>query len=154
MNPPFVRGDRVRWDTTGSDGLPLTHYGFIGGRVDASGRVVVMLDGHLKGDTVVPAEQLQAVSVLTVAMHFDDETLLDDPSLRPGLVGLWAAEAERAGLVLEDLETLGTGVVDTAGAGFALAEFWAGGQPYVVRALPGSGGVCVRADLPRRWEFS
>ena len=65
MNPPFVRGDRVRWDTTGADGLPLTHYGFIGGRVDAGGRVVVMLDGHLKGDTVVPAEQLQVVSVLT-----------------------------------------------------------------------------------------
>ena len=153
MNPPFVRGDRVRWDTTGADGLPLTHYGFIGGRVDAGGRVVVMLDGHLKGDTVVPAEQLQVVSVLTVAMHFDDDTLLDDPSLRQGLVGLWAAEAERAGLVLEDLETLGTGVVDTAGDGFALAEFWTGGQPYVVRALRDPQGLCVRADLPRRWEM-
>ena len=154
MNPPFVRGDRVRWDTTGDDGLPLTHYGFIGGRVDSGGRVVVMLDGHLKGDTVVAAAELLVVSVLTVTMHFDDETLLDDPGLRQGLVGLWVAETERAGLVVENLEPLGTGVLDTVEGGFGLAEFWAGGQPYVLRATIGASGLCVRADLPRRWEFS
>ena len=50
-------GDRVRWLTTGDDGLPLVRYGFVGAGVH-NGEVRVMLDGDLKGNTVLPADDL------------------------------------------------------------------------------------------------
>ena len=48
----FGPGDRVRWATTGDDGLPLVRYGFVGGVAGEPGPVVVMLDGELSGDVV------------------------------------------------------------------------------------------------------
>jgi hypothetical protein len=149
----FDRGDRVRWNTTDDDGLPTSRYGFVGGRVDRNGRVVVMLDGHLRGDVVVLVTQLELVSVTTVTLHLDGGSdLLDDPSLRQGLVALWQAEAEEAGLHVEDVRRLGTGVRDAAGLGFALAEIMTAGQLYVLRACADSDAVCVRADEARRFE--
>jgi hypothetical protein len=150
---PFDRGDRVRWNTTDDDGLPTSRYGFVGGRVDRNGRVVVMLDGRLRGDIVVDAAQLELVSMTTVALHLDGgHDLLDDPSLRQGLVALWRAEAEEAGLHVEEVRRLGTGVRDTGGLGFALAEVMTGGQLYVLRACADGDVVCVRADEARRFE--
>lgn len=149
----FDRGDRVRWSTTDDDGLPRHSYGFIGGRVDRNGRVVVMLDGHLRGDVVVAVDQLELVTVTTVALHLDGgHDLLDEPSLRQGLVSLWEAEAEEAGLHVEHVRRLGTGVRDTGGFGFALAEVMTGGQLYVLRATANGDVVSVRADLARRFE--
>ena len=46
--------------------------------------------------------------------------LLDDPSLRQGLVNLWSAEVDEAGLEIRSLERLGNGVKESDD-GFALA---------------------------------
>lgn len=148
-------GDRVRWATTGDDGLPLIRYGFVGGTNGDGNRVVVMLDGDLKGDTVIDLDQLEAVSITNVELHLHGSDLLDDPSLRQGLVNLWSAEADQAGLEVRSVNYLGTGVRDTVSDGFALAELHSGGRQYVLRAIPDRTGVdmvCVRADMPRRWE--
>ena len=93
------------------------------------------------------------MTVTTVALRLDGgHDLLDEPSLRQGLVSLWEAEAEEAGLHVETVRRLGTGVRDTGGFGFALAEVTTGGQLYVLRATSDGDVVCVRADLARRFE--
>ncbi len=150
----FQPGDRVRWESIGDDGLPLVRYGFVGGSNGDGNRVAVMLDGELKGDTVIDPEQLAPVSITNVELHLHGTDLLDDPSLRQGLVNLWSAEADQAGLEIRSVEYLGTGVRDTVSDGFALAELHSGGRQYVLRAIcEGQNDVvCVRADLPRRWE--
>lgn len=150
----FQPGDRVRWETTGDDGLPLVRYGFVGGSNGDGNRVVVMLDGDLKGDLVVDLAQLAPVSITNVALHLHGADLLDDPTLRQGLVRLWSAEADQAGLEITALHCLGTGVRDGGDDGFALAELSSGAARYVLRATygPQPDSVTVRADAPRRWE--
>ena len=151
----FQPGDRVRWETTGDDGLPLVRYGFVGGSNGDGNRVAVMFDGQLKGDTVIDLDQLAPVTITNVELRLHGADLLDDPSLRQGLVSLWSAEADQAGLEVRAIQLLGTGVRDAGGDGFALAELMSGGRHYVLRAiyeLNGEEMVCVRADLPRRWE--
>jgi hypothetical protein len=147
-------GDRVRWETTGDDGLPLVRYGFVGGTNGDGDRVVVMLDGELKGDRVIELAQLAPVTVTNVELRLEGADLLDDPSLRQGLVNLWSAEADQAGLEIRALHCLGTGVRDVADDGFALAELRAGNHQYVLRAVPGPtpDTISVRADVPHRWE--
>lgn len=144
-------GDRVRWETTGDDGLPLVRYGFVGGASSDGHRVAVMLDGDLKGDTVIDLTQLAPVTITTVELKLSGADLLDDPSLRQGLVNLWSAEADTAGLEIRSLQCLGTGVRE-AYDGFALAQLWAGGDQYVLRAHPDrtADTVCIRAEPPRR----
>lgn len=149
----YAPGDRVRWQTTDDDGLPIVRYGFVGGeRLDVHG-VPVMFDDDLNGDLVVDLDQLEPVSVTNVELRLHGADLLHDPSLRQGLVHLWSAEADQAGLEIVALQCLGTGVRD-AGDGFALAELWAGTDQYVLRAVhdPVPDMVNVRADLPQRWE--
>jgi hypothetical protein len=148
----FQPGDRVRWETTGDDGLPLVRYGFVGG-YNGNGHVTVMLDGDLTGDTVVDLGQLAPVTITSVELRLNGIDLLDDPSLRQGLVNLWSAEVEQAGLEIRSLERLGDGVRE-ADQGFALAELWAGSQQYVLRASVGrqADTISVRADVPRRWQ--
>ncbi|MDJ0770584.1 MAG: hypothetical protein QNJ12_17455 [Ilumatobacter sp.] len=150
----FRPGDRVRWETTGDDGLPMVRYGFVGGTNGDGDRVVVMLDGDLKGDRVVDLDQLAPVTITNVELRLHGADLLEDPSLRQGLVNLWWAEADEAGLEIVSIETLGTGVRDVVHDGFALAELRAGSEQYVLRAFrgPSSDTVSVRADDPRRWE--
>ena len=48
----FTQGDRIRYECTGDDGLPLVRYGFIGGVAASGGPLVVMLDGEISGDVV------------------------------------------------------------------------------------------------------
>ena len=93
----FGLGDRVRWATTGDDGLPLVRYGFVGGVASESGPVMVMLDGELNGD-VIDLEQLQPV--IDHQRRAAPRRARPDrrPELRRGLVHLWQAEAEQAGL--------------------------------------------------------
>jgi hypothetical protein len=140
----FSLGDRVRWSTTGDDGLPLIRYGFVGGVASDSGPVAVMLDGEI-GAEPVDLSQLEPVSITTVALHLDGPDLIDEPDLRRGLVNLWQAEAESAGLAVDGIRCLGTGEPD-AGESWSLAELSSGGQRYVVRASRSRGQVCVKAE--------
>lgn len=151
----FQPGDRVRWETTGDDGFPVVRYGFVGGANGDGSKVAVMLDGALKGDLVLDLDQLEPVTITNVELRLTGTDLLDDPSLRQGLVNLWSAEADQAGLEIRSINGLGTGVRDVVGDAFALAEIQAGGQRYVLRALRECDDdvVCVRADLPRRFEL-
>ena len=140
----FSHGDRIRYATTGDDGLPLVRYGFIGGVTGPDGPIVVMLDGELGGDVVEP-EHVQPVHICNVTLTLGGSDLLDDPSLRQGLVNLWAAEAESAGLEIASLHSIGTGVRDSS-EGYALAELSSGGEQYVLRAT-----LCLKQyDADRR----
>jgi hypothetical protein len=149
----FHHGDRIRYATTGDDGLPLVRYGFVGGTVNGSGPVVVMLDGELGGD-VVECDEIQPVHISNVTLMLAGSDLLDDPSLRQGLVNLWSAEAETAGLEIAALHSIGTGVRDSS-EGYALAELTSGGEHYVLRATMCTNQpdtVMVHAARPNRWE--
>lgn len=149
----FQPGDRVRWETLGDDGFPVVRYGFVGGSNGDHTRVAVMLDGELKGDTVVDLDQLEPVTITNIELHLNGTDLLSDASLRQGLVNLWTAEADQAGLEVRSLEYLGHEGWGTSADGCALAELRSGGQPYILRALmPSSGTVCVKADLPHPGE--
>ena len=64
---PFHHGDRIRYATTGEDGLPLVRYGFIGGVSSNGGPIVVMLDGELGGDVVDP-EHVEPVHICNVTL--------------------------------------------------------------------------------------
>ncbi len=143
----FSLGDRVRWETTADDGLPMVRYGFVGGVASETGPVMVMLDGELGGD-VIDLSQLRPVTITNVELHLDGPDLIDEPQLRQGLVHLWQAEAETAGLDVDSLESLGTGRPDPD-ASWTLAALTSGDEQYVVRALRSSsepGVVLVRAE--------
>jgi hypothetical protein len=143
----FGLGDRVRWATTDDDGLPVVRYGFVGGAAGERGPVVVMLDGELGGE-VIDLEQLEPVSITNVELHLDGPDLIDDPNLRRGLVHLWQAEAESAGLDVDVLEDHGPGerLPDNS---WTLGALSSGGEQYLVRAsrmLANPGVVCIRAE--------
>jgi len=129
----FSQGDRIRYECTGDDGLPLIRYGFIGGVAASDGPVVVMLDGELSGD-VVNASQVRPVTVTTVELILHGTDLLDEPDLRRGLVSLWTAEADTAGLDIDCLRPYGDGECDPPGC-WCLADVHAGGDRYVLRAV-------------------
>lgn len=129
----FAPGDRIRYECTGDDGWPLIRYGFIGGVAGSGGPVVVMLDGELGGD-VVNVTQVQHVTITTVELCLQGTDLVDLPELRRGLVALWHAEADTAGLDVDSLRSIGDGECDAPG-GWCLAELVAGGQRYVLRAV-------------------
>jgi hypothetical protein len=142
-------GDRVRYESIGDDGLPLVRYGFVGGIAASDGPVVVMLDGELGGD-VVHLSELQPVTVTTVELILHGNDLVDDPELRRGLVSLWHAEADSAGLDIDSLHPMGDGECERPG-GWCLAELLSGGMRYVLRAVHSEhepDTVRVRAELP------
>lgn len=147
----FRHGDRIRYATTGDDGFPVVRYGFVGGIAAENGPVVVMLDGELGGD-VVDIDTLQPVHISNVTLTLEGTDLLDDPTLRQGLVHLWAAEAESAGLQIAAMHPMGSGVSDSS-EGFALAELTSAGEPYVLKAslCPSDlDAVLVQAARPQR----
>ena len=147
----FQPGDRVRWDTTGDDGLPLIRYGFVGAGSTTAQQVVVMFDGEFKGDTLVAIDELQPVTITNVELRLRGADLLADPSLRQGLVNLWSAEADQAGLEIRHIEYLENCRAEANASGMTLAELRSGGKQYVLRALydiDHNESVCVRADLP------
>lgn len=151
----FSHGDRIRYATHDEDGFPLVRYGFVGGVTDDGGPVVVMLDGELGGD-VVDLDKIQPVSICNVTLKLDGSDLLDDPSLRPGLVNLWEAEAEDAGLQIAAIHPIESGVgLRDSGEGYALAELTAAGDPYVLRATrcPTEDAILLQAGRPNRWIF-
>lgn len=153
MMATFNPGDRIRYETIDGDGFPLVRYGFVGGRTTDDGPVVIMLDGELGGD-VVDLATLAPVHIGTVSLTLDGRDLLDDPSLRQGLVNLWLAEAEDAGLQIAAFHLIGTGVRDSS-EGYVLAELNTCGENYVLKASgckDRSDAVIVRADRPGRWD--
>lgn len=151
----FQHGDRIRYECTGDDGYPLVRYGFVGGTAPDSGPVVVMLDGELSGD-VVDLGTIQPVDISTVTLRLEGFGLLDEPDLRRGLVHLWHAEAEDAGLQITALHAVesGLGVRDSS-EGFALAELTAAGEQYMLRATTcaEADAVLIAATRPNRWIF-
>ena len=142
-------GDRVRYECTGDDGLPLVRYGFVGGVGGTQGPVIVLLDGELSGE-LVDIDDVQPVTVLTVELILHGIDLLDEPELRRGLVSLWHAEADTAGLDIDALHPLGDGECNEPGK-WCLAELHSGDERYLLRAVrcdrePET--VRVRAELP------
>lgn len=143
-------GDRVRWVTTGDDGFPLTRYGFVRDCNGDGTAVSVMLDGELKGDHLVDLGQLEPVSITNLELRLDGADLLQDPSLRQGLVSLWSAEADQAGLEVRSLIWFGDGVSNGSAGDIVLAELQSGGRTYHLRACPDADcdAVRVRAVPP------
>lgn len=139
-------GDRIRYECTGDDGLPLVRYGFVGGTAGSGGPVVVMLDGELGGDVVNAADVLP-VTVTSVELALPGTDLVDDPELRCGLIALWHAEADTAGLDIDAVHLIDTcddaeeiaGILDEpdlhTAQSWILARLRAGGMVYVLRAF-------------------
>ena len=147
-------GDRIRVRSTGDDGLPLVRYGFVGSLMGPSGPVVVMLDGELGGN-VLPLDEVELVTVENVELHLHGDDLWNEPDLRRGLVAMWRAEADQAGIAVDTVACMGDGMADSCDS-FALAELITGGDQFVVRVLRNPdvpGAICVRADRPMRWDF-
>lgn len=155
LNHHFDPGDRVRYETVGEDGFPLVRYGFVGGQTHDDGPVVVMLDGELGGD-VVDLDAIEPVHISNVTLQLGGSDLLDEPQLRQGLVELWHAEAEDAGLQIAAIHPVqnGLGVRDSS-EGFALAELMAAGEQYMLRATPchNDDTILIAASRPNRWLF-
>ena len=126
-------------------GIPEVRYGWV---ESAEGlHAVVLFDGDL-GAEVVHLGTVQPVEVTTVQLVLAGRDLLDDPELRRGLVKMWQAEADLAGLDVDALSDYGDG--SPAGAGkFALGEVMAGGSAYLLVAglsPTDHPSVCVRAE--------
>ena len=154
----FQPGDRVRWEThrrrRPPDGAVRVRRRLQRRREPRRGDARRRSQGRHR-DRPRPARSRSPSPTSSCLLHGAD--LLDDPSLRQGLVNLWSAEADQAGLEIRAIEYLGTGVRDSVGDGFALAELHSGGRQYVLRAVcdaTNNETVHVRADLPRRWEIT
>lgn len=130
----FQPGDRVRWESLGEDGFPVVRYGFVGGTNGDHTRVVVMLDGDLKGDTVVDRDQLEAVTISNLELRLRGTDLITDPALRQGLVNLWTAEADQAGLEIREVVPIEDGDGVSLGDGYTLARIRAAGRHWELRA--------------------
>ncbi len=143
----FEHGDRVRCTTTGDDGLPLVRYGFVRSMLSETGPVVVMFDGEISTE-IVEVATVVSVSITSIELHLDGSDLLDDPDLRRGLMPLWQAEAESAGLDVDSV--IDHGARPESEHCWSLASLTSGGQRYVLRALrvPDNPDVVrVRADV-------
>ena len=130
----YSLGDRVRVSLTAEDGLPLVRYGFVRSMADSSGPVVVMLDGEISAEEI-DLDRLEPVTVTSLDLRLEADGLLEDPDLRRGLAPLWQAEAEDAGLAVDQIVHLNGNGAESGGA-WALAHFTSGGERYVLRALP------------------
>jgi len=143
----------VRVRRTSEDGLPLVQYGFVGGVAGPDGPAMVLLDDEL-GPEVVALADIEAIGVTTLELRLAGTDLCQDSALRRGLVAMWQAEAEQAGLAVEGLVPMGDGVRDDVGS-WALAELHAGGERFVLRAsviVDDPGMVHVRATPHPHWD--
>jgi hypothetical protein len=151
----FQPGDRIRVVTEGDDGLPLVRYGWVGGVSSAAigpVAVSVMLDSEL-GAQEFDLRHVELVTVTSLELTLRGLDLLQDSNLRRGLVGMWRAEAEQAGLDLDGLHPFGEGVLESTDR-WALGEVQTGGNSYVLRATAAqhdSDVISVRADRPLAW---
>jgi hypothetical protein len=135
-------GDRIRLVGTDEDGLPFVRYGFITPNSPdptSSPTVTVMLDGELSGEAV-PHDHVELVTVANIELRLFGADLVDDPTLRRGLLPMWLAEAETAGVALDKLCPNGDGALDQPSS-WLLAFATAGDDRYAIRA-------CVHAGEP------
>jgi hypothetical protein len=149
-------GDRIRLVGNDEDGLPYVRYGFItptSPDPTVSMVVTVMLDGELSGESV-PLDRVQLVTVSNIELRLLGADLVADPVLRRGLVGMWCAEAETAGVALDKLCQLGDGERDDRGC-WLLAYAQAADDRYEIRACEQTGEppmvhvhavVCTESD--------
>lgn len=152
-------GDRVRVRRFDPDGLPEFRYGFIEDLITDRSLAVVLLDDDLR-PTSVAIGDLAPIGITTVELCLDStdlcSTIDHDPTERRGLVSMWQAEADQAGLAIERVVPLGP---DGAGLhddldGWSLAEIHAAGEIHLLRA------TCQRPDIDvihlravvRHWE--
>ena len=152
-------GDRVRVSHDDSDGLPEYLYGFIEELSEASDAAVVLLDDEIR-PVRVRLSDLAPIGITTVELSLDSHDLcrsLDaDAAQRKGLVSMWQAEADQAGLAVERIVPLGadgSGLHDDID-GWSLAEVHAGGEHFLLRATcqgPDRDVVHLRAVV-RHWE--
>ena len=99
---------------------------------------------------MVNLSEVQPVTVTTVELILHGTDLVDEPELRRGLVSLWHAEADTAGLDIDSLRALGDGECDSPGC-WCLAELHAGDERYLLRAVQldhETDTVRVRAERP------
>ncbi len=138
---------------TSDDGFPLMHYGFVGGLVGPEGPVMVLLDDEL-GTELVQLDEIESIEVTTLELCLPGTDLCQDSALRRGLVAMWQAEADQAGIAVEHLVPMGDGVCDDLGS-WALADLSAGGERFVLRAsliVNDPGMVHVRATPHTHWD--
>lgn len=153
FNRRFSPGDRVRYETVCEDGFPLVRYGFVGGQTHGDGPVVVMLDGELGGD-VVDLDAIQPVDISNVTLKLDGADLLAEPRLRHGLVELWHAEAEDAGLQISAIDPIHDEARwSESDQGCALAELMSAGERYLLgaSACVNEDAILVAAFKPTHW---
>ncbi len=156
-------GDRVRVRRTDGDGIDHMVYGYLD-RIDhEKGYAFVFVDDELRASHCVLGD-VDPVEIITVEVRFDSSelclALAHNPPLRRGLVFMWQAEAELAGISVERLEFLGddgNGLHDHVDS-WALASLMAGGEQFWLRMwtrvpTPDSpdGFVRVCAE-PQHWE--
>ncbi len=150
----FRQGDRVRYATTDDNGFELVRYGFVGA-VSALGAVIVLFDDELGGDAV-NADQLELVDICSVTLKLTGSDLLDDPILRPGLVNLWRAEADDAGLEISDLHPIEVDVSERDATGeMRLANITTADHQYTLRAMrcPIEDAVILRCERANHWAY-
>lgn len=149
LGSQFNHGDRIRYATTGDDGFPLVRYGFVGGQAHGNGPVVVMLDGELGGD-VVDLDQIEPVHISNVTLRLAGTDLLSDHQLRQGLVSLWRAEADEAGLQIGAIQALEDSSEAASTACYTLAQVRAAGEHYLLRATacPSGDEIILHCDRP------
>ncbi|MEZ5217691.1 MAG: hypothetical protein R2715_14175 [Ilumatobacteraceae bacterium] len=111
-------------------GFPAIRYGWVE-EVDRL-YAAVLFDGEIRTEHV-HLGSIQPVEVTTVQLVLSGEDLLDDPGLRSGLVHMWQAEADLAGLAVDTLRSFGEGLANHAGR-WELGEVVAGGAMFVLVA--------------------
>lgn len=131
MNPWLPQeGDRVRASALGEGGIPEVRYGWVESLEGM--RAVVLFDGELTPE-LIHRGSIEPVEVTTVQLILAGRDLLDEGQLRRGLVKMWQAEADLAGLAVDGLEDFGDGTA-IAPNRYALGEVVAGGASYVLVA--------------------
>ncbi len=112
----------------------------------------MMLDGELKGNILVHMDDIALVSITNIELRLTGCDLLEDPAMRQGLVHLWSAEADQAGLDVGSVRYVSsessTFTSVPFGGAVPLAEVNSGGQQYLLaaRANRPVDTICVRAD--------
>lgn len=137
----FASGDRVRVENVGEDGLPLIRYGFVSGQNHSGGPVAVLLDGDLR-PAVFANDDVRPVTITNVELLLNGSDLVDDPALRRGLLALWQAEIDNAGLAVDRIDALDSGCPESSA--WPLAQVSSCDGRYVVCAERNDDNELVR----------
>lgn len=135
------KGDRVRVLCVDGTGAPSYQYGYLES-IETCRTVATVIVDHALQPWRVAIEHVAAVGMTTVELCLDSNSLFrsigNDAALRSDLVKRWLAEAEEAGLDLEEVSPLG----DTVHAGLGiwpLADVRSGGSRFLLQIELGAG---------------